>query len=977
MDPLRRSPPLPNEILHYITEYIAYSTPNPYGSIDLGSRPINKSLFKHASPELLALSVVNWRLRRVSLPFLLAHIKIRHDKDAKKLEKDLALCAQFAKTLVIGAFGALTEDGEKIVSQIVPQLEQLLEVELPDCWDRSDLLRIILALPTVTSVLVDEVPNVSMRTHDLSKIILAYSNSTSAFSPQFATYFDQGMRLKCLHLDTDSVGSRLESQNFPGLEEINVSMYKRVISFSWLSPLSSTHPTLTGLWLLNIDQESLAHNAVPFLSSLVEESQRQNLQNVFRISGVSLRRVQPIDQSFHDWRIMGLALKTTSAHKILIEILVLVASVLPKLEFLTLGLRLQKATYDIDELASAIAPFSSLRFIELESVYGLLDFGPGNERTLRDSWTNLPVQSRARAESGLLLLTSYLVKKARSLDSVYIDDVGYEPDNSSIRSQSWCLRGWLHVLNSNCYYSPITQAPELVPSSCNMDVLTSDKQDKTVHPRHECTERQEQGQGTNFKAAQPLILLFHNYNHNHNVVVYSNCRDSMRPYSSLPNELLHAITEYIAFTIDLSDSYSSYSLYKHASPELLALSVVNWRLRRICLPFLFANIKVRHDEDVTRLEKDLPLCAKLTKTLSIDHSKGSSSDLTEAGQQNLSQILPRLEQLLVVELPDCWDRTDLLRTMLVHPTVTSVLVNEIPNSSMANDDLSKLIYGRKMPRSGMRLMSLRLNSIDDRLESQKFPGLQEIKIHYTVPASFSWVPPLLSNHPTLNELWLLQLEHDFFAHDAPPTFLSSLVDLKESQGKDLQHFLSISELGLRRARPINGSFKDWHIIALGLEVKSTFDKKSWMEILRPIPLIFPKLEVLRLDFYARRSSYDIDDLASILARFSSLRVLYLNKFFGGLSLEFARRAIRQVQQDGSTGSPELRARVESVMLLSISRLVKGARALESIHINDSGFGYVNYSARHWNVIGWIHVLNGNRDISGKLTTHFDSASYSF
>ncbi|KAJ3772246.1 hypothetical protein FB446DRAFT_845733 [Lentinula raphanica] len=449
MDPLRRSPPLPNEILHYITEYIAYSTPNPYGSIDLGSRPINKSLFKHASPELLALSVVNWRLRRVSLPFFLAHIKIRHDKDAKKLEKDLALCAQFTKTLVIGAFGALTEDGEKIVSRIVPQLEQLLEVELPDCWDRSDLLRIILALPTVTSVLVDEVPNVSMRTHDLSKMILDYSNSTSAFSPQFATYFDQGMRLKCLHLDTDSVGSRLESQNFPGLEEINVSMYKRVISFSWLSPLSSTHPTLTGLWLLNIDQESLAHNAVPFLSSLVEESQRQNLQNVFRISGVSLRRVQPIDQSFHDWRVMGLALKTTSAHKILIEILVLVASVLPKLEFLTLGLRLQKATYDIDELASAIAPFSSLRFIELESVYGLLDFGPGNERTLRDSWTNLPVQSRARAESGLLLLTSYLVKKARSLDSVYIDDVGYEPDNSSIRSQSWRLRGWLHVLNSN------------------------------------------------------------------------------------------------------------------------------------------------------------------------------------------------------------------------------------------------------------------------------------------------------------------------------------------------------------------------------------------------------------------------------------------------------------------------------------------------------------------------------------------------
>ncbi|KAJ3754995.1 hypothetical protein EV360DRAFT_73239 [Lentinula raphanica] len=35
-----------------------------------------------------------------------ANIEIRHDKDAEKLEKDLALCAKFTKNLAIGAFGA-------------------------------------------------------------------------------------------------------------------------------------------------------------------------------------------------------------------------------------------------------------------------------------------------------------------------------------------------------------------------------------------------------------------------------------------------------------------------------------------------------------------------------------------------------------------------------------------------------------------------------------------------------------------------------------------------------------------------------------------------------------------------------------------------------------------------------------------------------------------------------------------------------
>ncbi|KAJ3711025.1 hypothetical protein C8R42DRAFT_728959 [Lentinula raphanica] len=450
MDSLRLYPPLPNELLHSIANYIAY-TPNI--SNQRGSR--NKSFFKHASPELLALSVVNWRLRRICLPFLLAYIKLRHDKDVKKLENDLSLCAKFTKNLVIGRFGALTQDGERITSRVVPRLEQLLNVELPDCWDRSDLLGIILAHPTVTSVLVNEEPHVSMRAHDLSKVILDYTNSTSAFSPQFTTYFERGMRLKCLGLATDSIDNRLQSHHFPGLEEIKIYMFKADVSFSWLSPLSSTYPTLTRLWLLQIDKDSLTHNAPPFLSSLVVESQRQGLQHVFRILGVGLRRAKPVDQESQDWRVMGLALRTTSAHKLLIETLALVASVFPKLEFLTLDLDRHQETYNIDELASVLARFSSLRVIYLECVYERLNFGPGNENLMRPVQRDGSTHSdsldelRARAESGLLLFTSRLVKQAKSLDLVHIDDMGYDSAGSTRPAIHWHLRGWLHVLNSN------------------------------------------------------------------------------------------------------------------------------------------------------------------------------------------------------------------------------------------------------------------------------------------------------------------------------------------------------------------------------------------------------------------------------------------------------------------------------------------------------------------------------------------------
>ncbi|KAJ3816176.1 hypothetical protein F5880DRAFT_1619669 [Lentinula raphanica] len=235
----------------------------------------------------------------------------------------------------------------------------------------------------------------------------------------------------------------------------------------------------------------------------------------------------------------------------------------------------------------------------------------------------------------------------------------------------------------------------------------------------------------------------------------------MQPRSSLPNELLHSIIEYIAYKPKLPNSDTS-SLVKRASPELLALSIANWQLRQACLPFLFANLMIRHAEDARKLVDNLPLFSRLTKFLAI----GNNIALTEMGDQLLSRLLPQLEKLCHVELQDCYDRIALLRAILAQPTVTSVLVYELPDESICNDNLSKVIFDREDSdkvfspafeqylNKGMRIGCLDihdtnfLGSLDEMLASK----LREIQIHLsrTNPISF-WFLSVLSHQQ--NHFW--------------------------------------------------------------------------------------------------------------------------------------------------------------------------------------------------------------------------------
>ncbi|KAJ3745668.1 hypothetical protein DFH05DRAFT_1041500 [Lentinula detonsa] len=425
---------LPSELIHHIIEYLAY-TPRPPHSY-------SRSQFKCASPELLALSVANWRLRRISLPFLFANIRIRHTKDAEEFQDLLAVLFQkFTKILAISYFYSRTKEGNQIVCQLLPHLKQLSCVELRCCNARSDLFKAILARPTVLSVLVEEQPDASLY-DDLSKVVLVETSISASSSPNLDKCLNLGMRLGCLELvNLDLLDDNFGQRRFAGLEELILRMLASHLSFSWLSALSSGNPALKEVWLIDDELCYFPNHTPTFISSFVEESQHQDLSKNLTVQRVGLRR-----STVQDWHVIGLTICTTSS---LVEILTLIASSFPQLETLTLDLYIHADTYDADDLADVLARFSSLQVLHLHHIFKRIRFESRRCVTpLRDANRTSTLDTlAARAESGLLWFTSRVAKRVLSLDTVFINDMGPKYKRHG-RGSRWYLEGWLQVLNN-------------------------------------------------------------------------------------------------------------------------------------------------------------------------------------------------------------------------------------------------------------------------------------------------------------------------------------------------------------------------------------------------------------------------------------------------------------------------------------------------------------------------------------------------
>ncbi|KAJ3712947.1 hypothetical protein C8R42DRAFT_309089 [Lentinula raphanica] len=263
-------------------------------------------------------------------------------------------------------------------------------------------------------------------------------------------YLNQGMRLACLELPilTPSGVVQSDFKLLNGLEKIQVHTMDAdsgLISSSWLSALSSMHPTLNEFWLLHYTHDRSGRQTTPFLSTFFEESRKQDLEKFIIIRQIGLCRAP--GHPSQEWHVMGIDLKLKLLCTSLLEILMLTASSFPKLKTLNLDLVLLNTMYRINDFASVLARFSSLRVLCLKNVFRQINFESVPSARL-DFLTNGLDVPEDHAEHQVLLLTSCLAKQVRTLDSIHIDEQGYVQDNVVSLSR-WYLQGWLHVLNSN------------------------------------------------------------------------------------------------------------------------------------------------------------------------------------------------------------------------------------------------------------------------------------------------------------------------------------------------------------------------------------------------------------------------------------------------------------------------------------------------------------------------------------------------
>ncbi|KAJ3831301.1 hypothetical protein F5878DRAFT_676351, partial [Lentinula raphanica] len=171
------------------------------------------------------------KLRQRCLPFLFAHINLCYKEEKlERLAKEVEIISGITKILVISYLHPSFEQ-DKNIRKILLQLKRLLHVEMKcdNINDNLSLLEAILALPTVTSVLVNHEPyqrQESMDNVDLSKVVLkqAHTSSDGCFTPHLEKCLSRGMKLALLELnERDLLDTKSQiGRTYSGLETLAV-----------------------------------------------------------------------------------------------------------------------------------------------------------------------------------------------------------------------------------------------------------------------------------------------------------------------------------------------------------------------------------------------------------------------------------------------------------------------------------------------------------------------------------------------------------------------------------------------------------------------------------------------------------------------------------------------------------------------------------------------------------------------------------
>ncbi|KAE9406386.1 hypothetical protein BT96DRAFT_251626 [Gymnopus androsaceus JB14] len=436
---------LPEELVHSIFSYLAYRL-----EPRMHCEPPELQ-YEPDSTDILSLSLVNRQLRRISLPFLFASLRIRGLKDVKKLMDQGPLFSKYTKTLILRMLFLLDEGRMEILCQSLPHLKRLACVDI-----RSELnftlLNALHEHPSVSTILVASTQKLPKGSVDLSKVVVKQSALSNPSHSWLVPRMERGMKVSQLlirrpELFTNEFGLR----TFEGLCELDLLMRHLPVTLSWLPEFTAAHPYLKKIRFIDERNDFFSRHTLPLTSSFVKEVSNKQLSDAYSTIRLSITRPAICSTSIEEWRVTGLTIIIRSS---LIEILSLLYSSFPEIQTLRLefaGRSTPGLAYHIDDVIAVLRLFSSLEILALHCSFKRLHFGR------RKLWCALPrvgntsqleAPSAANiAEAGMLWYTSRFVQRIPSLQAFDIHEEAYYDEEFGC-SGRWFVKGWLNVLNA-------------------------------------------------------------------------------------------------------------------------------------------------------------------------------------------------------------------------------------------------------------------------------------------------------------------------------------------------------------------------------------------------------------------------------------------------------------------------------------------------------------------------------------------------
>ncbi|KAE9394689.1 hypothetical protein BT96DRAFT_923369 [Gymnopus androsaceus JB14] len=427
---------LPEELLQAVVESLAFDTP-------FVERQLRMLRWKYSIVELLPLSLANRQLRRISMPFLFAFIRIKADStDVEKLIDQCVSNQAFAasiRTLYLNEElpqASLSEAEVKKVDCLLQHLTHLSQINLG--WISLDrLLLAVINRHPVPTVFLPSRRIHSMLLHkahelgssELSKLVLTCENDATidqAESDHLQDFLAHGMQLT--HVDATSLHSSFLAQKFHGLCHLTLTLDNAPTSptvMSWLPEFMCSHELLKTIRFVAGFRWNWHINTIPFVQLLIEAISKEGLADSRIIRGFDITRANPVAVNrsklrapapSSEWYVSGLDLdiRTQSPGRILY----VAHGLFPQISALSL-----EVSVTLDELVTALTCFSSLRVVNLVHPSNLLGFG--NQ-----------TPDAADVQNAIIQYTSLMAQRIPNLEAFHIDD---------LTTNRAYFYGWLNV----------------------------------------------------------------------------------------------------------------------------------------------------------------------------------------------------------------------------------------------------------------------------------------------------------------------------------------------------------------------------------------------------------------------------------------------------------------------------------------------------------------------------------------------------